>query len=94
MRFRSRSLVAGVKEDGFKDLILYIAEALVDHPQDVRVLEEKGGAGVCLRILAHEEDRGRIIGKGGRTIRALRTLLFTAAGTGTRATLEVSDDEK
>jgi predicted RNA-binding protein YlqC (UPF0109 family) len=58
------------------DLVSYLAVNLVDHPDDVVVdLIEKEGREV-FQLRVHPDDLGQIIGKGGQTARALRTLLL------------------
>ncbi|MBI5468749.1 MAG: KH domain-containing protein [Deltaproteobacteria bacterium] len=63
-----------------KDLIEYIAKALVDQPDQVRVIEVEGEKTSVIELSVAKEDLGKIIGKQGRTARALRTIL-TAAST-------------
>jgi predicted RNA-binding protein YlqC (UPF0109 family) len=58
-----------------KDLILYIAQALVDHPDQVEVTEVEGNQTSVLELKVAKEDIGKIIGKQGRTARAMRTIL-------------------
>jgi predicted RNA-binding protein YlqC (UPF0109 family) len=62
-----------------KDLVEFIAKKLVEHPDDVdvQVVEVEGGTQYELRV--NPEDMGRVIGKSGRTAKALRTLLGSAA---------------
>ncbi|HBG47832.1 MAG TPA: RNA-binding protein [Deltaproteobacteria bacterium] len=63
-----------------KDLIEYIAKALVDHPEDVRVIEVVGERTSVIELSVAKEDLGKIIGKQGRTARAIRVIL-TASST-------------
>lgn len=63
-----------------KELIEYIAKALVDHPEQVKVAEIVGEKTSVIELSVAKEDLGKIIGKQGRTARALRTIL-TAAST-------------
>lgn len=63
-----------------KELIEYIAKALVDQPDQVRVIEVEGEKTSVIELSVAKEDLGKIIGKQGRTARALRTIL-TAAST-------------
>lgn len=63
-----------------KDLIEYIAKALVDHPEQVMVKEVVGDRTSVIELAVAKEDLGKIIGKQGRTARAIRTIL-TAAST-------------
>ncbi len=62
-----------------KDLIEYIAQALVDNPQDVQVSEIEGNQTSVLELKVAKEDLGKVIGKQGRTARAMRTILSAAS---------------
>ena len=62
-----------------KDLITYIAKALVDNPERVSVAEVEGNQTSVLELKVAKEDLGKIIGKQGRTARAMRTLLSAAS---------------
>jgi uncharacterized protein len=73
-----------------KELIEYIAKAIVDKPEEVKVTEETSENGVILKLQVAPEDTGKVIGKEGRIAKAMRTLLRVAAiRKGTRATLEI-----
>ena len=61
-----------------KDLIKYIAQALVDHPDQVSVSEVVGNQTSVMELKVAKEDLGKVIGRQGRTARALRTLLSAA----------------
>ena len=63
-----------------KELLDYLARQLVDHPDAVSVeqFDEEDGT-VVLELSVGEEDYGRVIGKGGRTANALRTVVKAAA---------------
>jgi hypothetical protein len=61
-------------------LISQIAQALVDHPEQVEVNEVEGGQTLILELRVAKEDMGKIIGKHGRTAQAIRTLLSAASG--------------
>jgi hypothetical protein len=63
-----------------KELIEYIAKALVDDPDQVRVSEVEGERTSVIELSVAKEDLGKVIGKQGRTAKALRTIL-TAAST-------------
>jgi predicted RNA-binding protein YlqC (UPF0109 family) len=68
----------------------YIVKALVDYPDRVVVKEIKGIATTILELGVHEGDIGKVIGKKGVTITALRTILTAAAGKEKRSiTLEL-----
>ena len=62
-----------------KDLISYIAQALVDHPEEVSVNEVEGNQTSVLELKVAKEDLGKVIGKQGRTARAMRTILSAAS---------------
>jgi hypothetical protein len=62
-----------------KDLIKYIAEALVDDPEAVEVSEVAGEQTSVIELKVAKDDLGKIIGKQGRTARAMRTILGAAS---------------
>jgi predicted RNA-binding protein YlqC (UPF0109 family) len=73
-----------------KDLIEYIAKNLVEKPESVVVHEVAGEKTTIIEVSVDREDIGRIIGKKGRTARALRTILNAAAmKQNKRASLEI-----
>lgn len=70
-----------------KALVEYLAKALVEHPESVEVTERVGEIGIIVELTVAKEDLGRIIGREGRTIKAVRHLLIAAAA---KAKLKVS----
>ena len=62
-----------------KDLIAYIAKALVDKPEEVVVTEIEGQQTSVIELKVAKEDLGKVIGKQGRTALALRTILSGAS---------------
>lgn len=62
-----------------KELVEYIAKALVDHPEAVQVNVVEGGRTKVLELRVHADDMGQVIGKHGRTAKSIRTLLNAAA---------------
>jgi predicted RNA-binding protein YlqC (UPF0109 family) len=73
-----------------KELVEFIAKSLVDDPSQVYVSEIEGENSVILELRVGPEDMGRVIGKGGRTVNAMRTLIrVLAAKQGKRVTLEI-----
>jgi uncharacterized protein len=63
-----------------KELLEYLARGLVEHPDQVRVNEIQEDDGVVvLELSVAEDDYGNVIGRGGRTAAALRTVVKTAA---------------
>jgi hypothetical protein len=63
-----------------KELLEYLAQALVEHPDEVRVKEVNEGDGASvLELSVADDDYGNVIGRGGRTASALRTLIKSVA---------------
>jgi len=62
-----------------RELIHYIAKALVDNPEQVFVEEVEGNQTSVLELKVAKEDLGKVIGKQGRTARAMRTILSAAS---------------
>ena len=62
-----------------KDLIEQIAKALVDHPEVVEVTKLEGEQTSVIELRVAKEDLGKVIGKQGRTARAMRTILSAAS---------------
>lgn len=73
-----------------KELIEAMAKALVDNPENVSVMEVEGEKTTVFELRVTESDLGKVIGKQGKTARAMRTIL-SAAGTklGKRCVLEI-----
>jgi uncharacterized protein len=61
-----------------KDLVEAIARALVDHPDEVQVRAVDGEQVTVLELRVHPDDLGKVIGRQGRTAKAVRTLLGAA----------------
>ena len=63
-----------------RDLLVYLARALVDHPDRVKVEEfEEDDGTLVLELSVADDDYGQVIGRGGRTAQALRTVIKAAA---------------
>jgi len=62
-----------------KELIEFIAKALVDNPDQVKVSEIEGEKTSVIELSVSKEDLGKVIGKQGRTARAMRTILSAAS---------------
>lgn len=70
----------------------FLARQLVDHPDQVRVTPVEGERHVVLELRVHEDDLGKVIGKRGRTAKALRTVVRAAAGLdGRNVTVDIID---
>ncbi len=63
-----------------KDLITNIAKALVDNPEQVSVAEVRGRYTTVLELKVAKNDIGKVIGKRGQTVRAIRTILSAVSG--------------
>jgi predicted RNA-binding protein YlqC (UPF0109 family) len=73
-----------------KALAEYITKSLVDHPDEVAVAEIRHGNHVTLELSVAKDDMGRVIGKSGRVVNAIRTLLrVSAEREGAQITLDV-----
>ena len=73
-----------------KELTEYVVKALVDHPDDLRIAEIEGERTIVYELRCHPDDVGKVIGKSGKTVGAIRVLLSTvAARQNKRAMLEV-----
>jgi len=62
-----------------KELVEFMAKALVDNPDDVEVREIEGEQSSVIELRVSREDLGKVIGKQGRTARAMRTILSAAS---------------
>jgi predicted RNA-binding protein YlqC (UPF0109 family) len=73
-----------------KELVEYIAKALVEEPDQVHISEVVSGANVHLELMVAADDRGRVIGQNGRIANAIRSLLWVAAAQeGHRVTFDI-----
>jgi uncharacterized protein len=73
-----------------KAFIEFVVKALVDHPEQVEIREVDGDRVVVFELRLNQTDIGKVIGKSGRTITAIRTLLTSAAAKqGKRAMIEI-----
>ena len=72
------------------EYVEYIVRNLVDHPGDIRLSSIDGEKSLIFELRCHPTDIGKVIGKSGKTIGAIRTLISTAAARqGRRAMIEV-----
>jgi uncharacterized protein len=75
-----------------RDLVLWLAKELVDNKDAVRVDAIERDRSTVFELTVHPDDLGRVIGRGGRTAKALRTVLDSAARKeGRRAVLDILD---
>ena len=68
----------------------HLVSGIVDHPESVTVVAENTPRGDLLEVSVHPDDLGRVIGKGGRTAKALRTLILAIAD-GKRIRVDIVD---
>ena len=75
-----------------KELLLYMAKSLVDHPEEVTVTETEGEDGKVLELRVAEGDMGKVIGRQGRIAKEIRTIIKTVAQrSGEKVTVEIVD---
>ncbi|CAK7042867.1 MAG: hypothetical protein DELT_02902 [Desulfovibrio sp.] len=70
-----------------KDLVTYVAKSLVDNPDSVQITEVEGEHTSVLELRVAKEDLGKVIGKQGRTARAIRTILAAASSKAKKRTV-------
>ena len=77
-----------------KELVAYLAKQLVTQPDAVEVRETQGETASVLELKVAKEDLGRVIGKQGRTAKAIRTILNAAASrTNRKVVLEILEED-
>ncbi len=77
-----------------KDLVQYLAKALVSNPEAVEVKETQGDTASVVELRVAKEDLGRFIGKQGRTAKSIRTILNAAASKANRkVVLEIIEEK-
>lgn len=75
-----------------KDLLLYIAQNLVEHPEQVTVTEVENGDELTLQLRVAPEDMGKVIGRQGRIAKEIRTVVKAVAQReGKRVTVDILD---
>lgn len=72
------------------DALEHLVKGIVDHPADVAVGSADTARGEVLEVRVHPDDLGRVIGRGGRTAKALRALV-TALADGQRVRVDISE---
>lgn len=76
-----------------KELLEYLAQGLVEEPDEVEVVEVREDGATVLELSVGEDDYGNVIGRGGRTAAALRTVVKSGgAKQGQRVFLDIVDD--
>jgi predicted RNA-binding protein YlqC (UPF0109 family) len=75
-----------------KEILLNLARAIVDHPDDVVVVEQEENNDVTLTLSVHADDMGMVIGRHGRIAKAIRSVMKAAAGNcGKKVNVEIKD---
>jgi hypothetical protein len=75
-----------------EDALEHLVKGIVDHPDQVQVAAKNSPRGEVLEVRVHPEDLGRVIGRAGRTAKALRTLV-SAIADGKRVRVDVVDTD-
>ncbi|MFC5791899.1 RNA-binding protein [Agromyces tardus] len=75
-----------------KSALEHLVKGIVDHPDQVKVVSASSARGEVLEVHVHPEDLGRVIGRAGRTAKALRTLV-SALADGRRVRVDVVDTD-
>lgn len=77
-----------------KQTLVDIAKVLVDHPEEVAVVETEDDEGVLLILTVAEGDMGKVIGRHGKIAKAIRTVMKSAANKdGRRVTVDIEDND-
>ena len=75
------------------DALEHLVKGIVDHPDDVDIATSGSSRGEVLEVRVHPDDLGRVIGRGGRTAKALRTVVGALAD-GERVRVDVVDTDR
>src|SRR5690606_13312143 len=85
--------LSGNEDWSMKEFVAYIVKNLVDHPDKVKINEIGGTQTLIIELSVEKSDIGKIIGKKGKTINAIRTLLMSVASrNGIRVNLEILEE--
>ena len=74
-----------------EEALEHLVKGIVDHPEDVTVDLLTGRRGKTLEVRVHPDDLGKVIGRGGRTAKALRTVMTGVGGRGLRVDVVDTD---
>ncbi len=74
-----------------EEALEHLVKGIVDHPEDVQVDLLNGRRGKTLEVRVHPDDLGKVIGRGGRTAKALRTVMTGVGGRGLRVDVVDTD---
>jgi predicted RNA-binding protein YlqC (UPF0109 family) len=78
-----------------QEFLEYVVKSLVDHKNDVKITRKVDEMGVLLSVKVHPDDMGQIVGKGGSTVKALRSLVkLVGAKNNARVNLKIEEPDK
>ena len=77
---RKAVMPVNVEAGDLQGFVEFVVKSLVDHPEEMEIIPEQNDDLCALSIRCHKDDRGKIIGKRGKTITAIRALVSSAAG--------------
>ncbi len=90
--FEEETKIAEETDFSLQDLVLYMSRRLVTRPDEIEVTETMKGDMIVYEVRVADEDKGRVIGKNGRTAKAMRAIVGAAATKAERkATVEIID---
>ena len=72
----------------------HLVKGILDNPEEVIISEKEGRRGTTLEVRVHPEDIGKVIGRNGRTAKALRTVVSALAGRSVRVDLVEADEAR
>ena len=72
----------------------HLVKGIVDNPEEVAITEREGRRGTTLEVRVHPDDIGKVIGRNGRTAKALRTVVSALAGRSVRVDLIEADEAR
>lgn len=75
-----------------EEALEHLVKGIVDHPEDVNIKEKTHRRGTTLEVRVNPEDIGKVIGRNGRTAKALRTVVSALAGRTVRVDLVETDE--
>ena len=75
-----------------KEVVEYLVKMIVDKPEEVEIAEKRGEQVIIFEVRANKQDFGKILGKHGKNIQAIRSLVNAVSGkAGKRTTIEIID---
>ncbi len=90
--FGDETKTADRTEQALQELVEYVARGLVTKPDDVNVTQSQKGEMIVYEVRVADDDKGRVIGKNGRTAKAMRAIIGAAATKADKkATVEIID---